>query len=125
MLTLPGDGILTPRIYDAFDTNTILAMVDSYDMFGPGTAFMELALRDLPFPFAVPWRELVLWVNGTRFASDPVGAVTAAVAALSTEQLDARLAAMERYWPQVSYLAEGSLVSRNILEGAYRLSGWQ
>ena len=116
ILSLPGDTSSTDRFQNAFDTNNIISTIDFYN----GHDHVKQILDNLPFHHAVPWRDLILWINGTLFESDPVGALKQTVDSLSDDEADARLASMEKYRAQVSWAWSDSVVVHNILESARR-----
>ena len=106
-LSLPGDELLTDRMINAFEAGCVPAELD--------LGGKEL-LASLPFPFAVPWERLVVWVNATDWDERPMDALRAALDAVGpAEEWDRRLALVERHRPDVTWSRADSRASRNVL----------
>ena len=109
VLSLPGDSPTTDRILNAFETATPVAAL-SHDK--------ARLLEALPFPFALPWEALLVWLDTAAFEADPVGCVRAAALALSRNDLDARIAAMAAAREQLLWALPGSRATENVLRAA-------
>ena len=115
VLSLPGDSATTDRIFNAFETLTLIAAL-SHER--------DKLLSVLPFHSAVPWASLIVWIDTKRFMKDPVGAIMAATAHMRVAQVEERMQTMARYRNEVLWLArrgEGpTSVATNVLDAAYR-----
>lgn len=74
----------------------------------------------LPFPWVVPWEDLILWVNGTQFEADAVGALSSALDGLSEAEANRKIALVEKHRPDVSWAHADSRASGNVMEAARR-----
>lgn len=75
---------------NAFEAGCVIAALD---------VDKERLYRQLPFHFAIPWDDLIVWVSADEWLIDPIAALRATVDALSLDQADARLRMIERHRP--------------------------
>jgi hypothetical protein len=112
VLSLPGDTPTTDRIYNAFESVTIIACL-SHDK--------EPLLRNLPFHFAVEWESLILWIDTDQFVVSPLAAISAAVDGMSPAEVKRRLTLMLLFQKEVTWTHPNSRASQNVLQGAMQL----
>ena len=108
-LSLPGDQFVTDRIVNAFEAGCIIAALD---------VEKERLFRQLPFHFAVPWDDLILWIPTESWLVDPIATLRKAMDGLSTKAADARLRMTERHRPDITWSSLDSRATHNVLVAA-------
>jgi hypothetical protein len=114
VLTLPGDTATTDRIFNAFETLTLVAAL-SHER--------DKLLSVLPFHSTVPWASLIVWIDTQHFTADPCEAIVAATARMPMSDVAERMELMAQFRNEVLWLPTGKASSRaasNVLDAAYR-----
>ena len=115
VLTLPGDSATTDRIFNAFETLTLVAAL-SHER--------DRLLSVLPFHSAVPWATLIVWIDTKHFDTDPYDAIFAAKARMPLFEVAERMELMSQFRNEVLWLPpSGKATTRaasNVLDAAYR-----
>lgn len=111
IVALPGDTPTSDRIWNAFDTLTLVGVLSAH--------FMEL-LDVLPFRWAVPWEHILVPINQTEWEQDPLMAPIQALDRLGAGGKAERLRLMAKHADDVSWARpESTRVPERILEGAW------
>jgi len=111
ILSLPGDTSTTDRIFNAFDSLSIVAAL-SHDK--------TRLLANLPFHFAVPWEDLILWIDSTEFERSPLQSLVDAVNGMSEADTHRRLSWTSIFKKEVTWTGLYSRASQNIIEAGAR-----
>jgi hypothetical protein len=111
VLTLPGDTSTTDRIFNAFESGTILAAL-SHDK--------ARLLRALPFQFAVAWEQMFLWIDTAEFVRKPLDALSKITDALDARDIMRRRRIIRLMQKEVTWTHEHSRATLNVLEAALR-----
>jgi hypothetical protein len=102
-LFMRGDDESSDRIQNAFSMLQIPLIVGEKNVYW------------LPFPHAIPWREIIQIVPQAAFERDPTRAVAEAAAALSSEERLRRRSIMLAHLPDLLWTASESRVATNFL----------
>jgi hypothetical protein len=109
ILSLPGDTATTDRFFNAFESLTIVAAL-SHDK--------SRLLDNLPFPFAIPWEDLIFWIDSAEFEKAPLQSVIDAVNGMSEAEAHGRLHLMRTFRKEATWTGRFSRASQNLLEAA-------
>lgn len=113
VISLPGDTCVTDRIYNAFDSMTLIAAL-SHDH--------DCIAASLAFPSMLNWKwnEIIVWVDSAAYIRNSVQAVRNAVQNLSSTDKSRRLKLMQQIKPDLIWGMEGSRCMQNTLKEAYK-----
>lgn len=111
VVALPGDTPTSDRLWNAFDTLTLIGVL---------SAHMGELLDVLPFRWAVPWEDILVPINQTEYDYDPILAPLLALDRLGTAGMSARLSLMRKYRDDVSWANKATTrVADHIIEAAW------
>jgi len=105
-LTLRGDTIGSDRWQNAISAGSIPVYVGS-----------EEELSWLPFQQQVPWKDIVVVLDRTKFQNDPVAAING-LRKMPLAELKKRQSLIARHWADVDWSAPESRLVDNILKEA-------
>ena len=75
----------------------------------------------LPFPCAIPWREIVLSIPGDKYMEDPVKSLKELMSNITEERLVQLQQASLRYTADIDWAAHNSRVLENFLRESYHI----
>lgn len=111
VLSLPGDTSTTDRIFNAFETGTLIAVL-SHDK--------ERLLSVLPNHHNVPWESILIFIDSEEFVRDPIGSIVTAVGSISEVEVSQKAALMEIARDHVIWTYSRVTITRDILQNALR-----
>ena len=81
----------------------------------------EKAWDWLPFPCAIPWKDMVLTISRDKFLEDPVGSVKKLIANVSEERLFQLQQLSLYHAADIDWTAHDSRVLENMLQESYNI----
>uniref|UniRef100_A0A0G4H1R6 Exostosin GT47 domain-containing protein n=1 Tax=Chromera velia CCMP2878 TaxID=1169474 RepID=A0A0G4H1R6_9ALVE len=127
-LFLRGDEPLSDRLFNAFASQVpVVAVFDeSGDGLTPGGEEEkygwggDLFSGWLPFPDIIPWKDLLIVIDGKTFREDPAGALRS-LESIPQEQLEKLQKQMKKYRPDIDIGVFNTRVASNLLRTAAKL----
>jgi hypothetical protein len=108
-LSLPGDTLTTDRIFNAFETLTLVGALSST---------RKNLVKILPFGDRINWSKIIVWISTSAYSKDPIKAIRESILHLSLPSRKEKYELMKRWQKEILWLREDSRAVHNVIESA-------